>query len=178
MTTPGKPDRPPAGQPLVQEIRTLLGRLQQRRHTDEELVWLQQNCSSARLAALLSDMTPLTLEFVDAVGCLQPVNGITAAHRLGVPKGSVSKISRKLLALKLLRLEFLPHNKKEVLFRLTLLGEELFALHQVMRRRTEAGVSRFFARYSDDELQVIARFLRDGATASWLEPDGSDTGDN
>jgi len=61
------------------------------------------------------------LHVLDAIGRLEPVNGIIISKQFGIPKGSVSKVTRKLAAKNLIITESIPNNKKEILFRMTAL---------------------------------------------------------
>lgn len=160
-------------EPLIKEVMDLFGKIAERMQTedDEEKQWLIKHASNPAARKVLQNMTVMMLHVIDAIGRLEPVNGITISKQLGIPKGSVSKITRKLAALDLLRTESLPNNKKEVLFCLTPLGQELFDLHIAMHQQIEKGVKRFLQRYEMNELQFFARVLQDSVETSWLTLD-------
>jgi DNA-binding MarR family transcriptional regulator len=105
---------------------------------------------------------------LDAVGRLEPVNGITISKQTRIPKGSVSKTARRLLAMKLIGSEPLPNNKKEILFRLTPLGRELSEAHGAFDQQMEKGFITFLRRYNSDELKFLARLLRDISETSFI----------
>ncbi|YAR63546.1 MarR family transcriptional regulator [Bacillus cytotoxicus] len=52
------------------------------------------------------------LHVLDAIGKHEPVNGITIASETGIPKGSVSKMTRRLMNKNLIVTETIPNNKK------------------------------------------------------------------
>src|SRR5262249_34086473 len=106
---------------------------------------------------------------LDAIGLLEPVNGITISKRFRIPKGSVSKTTRRLLAKRLIEQESLPNNKKEVLFRLTPLGRELFEVHQAFDRQMERGFIQFLQRYDADNLRFVVRLLQESLEVSFLD---------
>ncbi len=120
------------------------------------------------MVELLQDATITTLRVLDAIGQLEPVNGITISEQFRIPKGTVSKITRRLLAKHLTSTESLPHNKKEILFRLTPLGRELFQVHRAFDEQMERGFIHFLQHYSADELQLLVRVLHDATEASFL----------
>ncbi|MDO3680353.1 MarR family winged helix-turn-helix transcriptional regulator [Paenibacillus ehimensis] len=159
-------------EPLIRQIMELFGQVQRRieAEDDEERQWMVRNCDNAAIVGLLKDTTVTELHVLDAIGRLEPVNGITVSRQFGIPKGSVSKITRRLTAKGLIQKQFLPNNKKEVLFRTTSLGRELFRLHEALHRQIEQGVVRFLQKYDDAELRVLARILQDSVQTSWVNP--------
>ncbi|KQL44997.1 MarR family transcriptional regulator [Brevibacillus choshinensis] len=159
--------------PLIQEIIGLFGKIQKRFETedDEERKWLVENCKNPVIVDLLKEMTVMELHVLDAIGRFEPVNGITISKQFSIPKGSVSKITRRMLARKLIETEYLPNNKKEILFRITPLGKELFDLHRALHERIEYGVTTFLQKYKPEELSVLVRMLVDAETASWVYPE-------
>lgn len=158
---------------LIETIMGLVGQIKQRAEAedDEERQWMVQNCGNPAAAELLQDMTLMELHVLDAVGQLEPVNGITISKHFGIFKGTVSKITRRLAAKNLIRKEFLPHNKKEILFKTTPLGKEIFHLHQALHRQMKIGVVQFLQKYDDQELQFLARALREALETSWVRPE-------
>jgi DNA-binding MarR family transcriptional regulator len=108
------------------------------------------------------------LRVIDAIGRLEPVNGITISAQFHIPKGTVSKVTRRLIASKLVSAESLPNNRKEVLFRLTPLGRELFEVYRAFDEQMERGFIQFLRRYSAEELRLLLRVLGEAADASFL----------
>ncbi|BFH13829.1 MarR family transcriptional regulator [Paenibacillus melissococcoides] len=161
--------------PLIEEILRLIAAMQKRAEAeeDEEREWMLRNCSNPAVAEHLRDMTIMELHVLDAIGQLGPVNGITISKQFGIFKGTVSKITRRLAAKNLIQKEFLPDNKKEILFRTTPLGSELYQLHQALHRQLEIGVVRFLQKYETDELRLLVRVLQDASKASWVHPESS-----
>jgi DNA-binding MarR family transcriptional regulator len=130
--------------------------------------WIAEHSSNPQVVEILQDATPTTLRVLDAIGRLEPVNGITIATHHHIPKGTVSKITRRLIAQKLISTESLPNNKKEVLFRLTPPGREIFEVHRAFDEQMERGFIQFLRRYDADELRLLVRVLRDAAATSFL----------
>ena len=135
---------------------------------DEEKQWLMQKSSHDTITDMIKGMTTLMLHVLDGIGRFEPVNGITISRQLNIPKGSVSKITRKLMAKNLIRAEFLPNNKTEVLYHTTLLGQELFNLHQELHKEMEKNFGQFLQKYSESELLVISAFLQDLAGTTFV----------
>lgn len=159
-------------EPLVYEIIGLFAKIQRRmqQEDDEEKDWMIRHSRSPEAIAALKETTVTMLHVLDAIGWLEPANGITLSKHSGIPKGSVSKITRKLVELGLARKQFLPNNKKEVLFGTTALGRELYELHLALHREIEHGVKRFLGKYEPGELRFFVRVLQDSLTTSWVRP--------
>ena len=126
-----------ANEALIVEILALLAKVTERFESgeNEEWRWITQQSHNPLVVELLQDLTITTLRVLDAIGRLEPVNGITISEQFRIPKGTVSKITRRLLAKHLISTESLPQNKKEILFRLTPLGRELFQVHRAFDSR-------------------------------------------
>src|SRR5678815_3870687 len=105
----------------ISEIMALLGQVSEKFEPGENEMkqWMIQNLHSPAVIEILQDSTLMTLRVLDAIGRLEPVNGITISKQSRIPKGSVSKITRRLISKKLITKESLPNNKKEFLLRTT-----------------------------------------------------------
>jgi len=155
---------------LIKKLIEMIPQLQKRFQSedDEEKDWLLQNCSNPLIIDFLKDSTVMMLHVIDAIGQLEPVNGTTISKHFGIPKGSVSKITRKLVQQQMIRTEYLPDNKKEVLFLTTPLGKEIFVLHQALHHQMNKGINRFLQRYNADELLFLIQAFADTLEASWV----------
>jgi DNA-binding MarR family transcriptional regulator len=156
--------------PLIGEIMALLSKATEQFEPDDKQMrkWMLQNFRSPVIVETLQDATFMMLRVLDAIGRLEPVNGITISKQFRIPKGSVSKVTRRLIARKLITKESLPNNKKEVLFRLTPLGREVFHAHRAFDQQMERGFVQFLQKYDADELRFIARVLQDITETSFI----------
>lgn len=155
---------------LSVEVLALLAKVTERFETEgnEEWQWIAAHSENPLVVEVLRDSSVTTLRVIDAIGRLEPVNGITISARFRIPKGTVSKVTRRLIARKLVSVESLPNNRKEILFRLTPLGRELFEVHRAFDEQMERGFIQFLRRYTADELRLLVRVLREAADASFL----------
>jgi len=97
---------------IITEIMGLLSKVAEKLgpESKETKKWMAQNSPNTKLARILQDSTMLTLRVLNAIGQLGPVNGITISKQFRIPKGSVSKTTRRLIAEKLIVKESLPNN--------------------------------------------------------------------
>ena len=156
---------------MIAEILSLLGKVSEKLEPDNLGMkqWMVQHFDNPRIADLLQDSTFMMLRVLDAIGRLEPVNGITISKQFRIPKGSVSKATRRLIAKKLIQAESLPNNKKEILYRTTPLGRELFQAHRAFDEQMEKSFIQFLERYEEDELQFLVRVLQDATEITFLD---------
>ena len=161
----------PEARPAITEIIALLGQVADKLgpENDETKNWMAHNSRNPKVGEILPNATLLMLRVLNAIGQLEPVNGITISRQFRIPKGSVSKATRRLIAKKLIKKESRPHNKKEVLFRLTPLGREVFEVHRAFDQQMQQGFVRFLQRYNADQLGFIERLLREAIETSFLD---------
>lgn len=98
---------------------------------------------------------------IDCIGRHEPINVTTLADRIELSKGTVSKVSTKLLKEGWIRRTQLNDNKKEIYFRLTPL-KRLFLVHERLHVKVQQQLFEFLNRYSSEELNVLKRLLSDG----------------
>jgi DNA-binding MarR family transcriptional regulator len=158
-------------QSLIKQIMELFSIIGDRFDSEEndQWQWIAQHSKNPLIVDLLRESTLTTLRVLDAIGQLEPVNGITISEQYRIPKGTVSKITRRLIAQNLIGSESLPNNKKEILFRLTPLGRELFEVHRAFDEQMERGFVSFLQRYNADELHFLVRVLTDAAGTSFID---------
>lgn len=101
-----------------------------------------------------------TIHVLDCIGNHEPINHSAIADKLKLSKASITKISKKLLALSLINRTQLNDNRKEVYFRLTPHGKQLFEMHRTLHEAEEQRFIGFLDSYSDSELQTILKFFQ------------------
>jgi DNA-binding MarR family transcriptional regulator len=156
--------------PVITEIMSLLSKASENLEPDNLGMkqWIIQNFKNPKISELLEDSTVMMLRVLDAIGRLEPVNGATISKQFRIPKGSVSKATRRLIGKKLIRANSLPNNKKEILYSTTPLGKELFQAHRAFDEQMEKSFVQFLKKYSEEELRFIVRVLRDVTEVRFL----------
>jgi DNA-binding MarR family transcriptional regulator len=155
----------------IGQIMQLLGQVSEKFEPGENEMkqWMIQNFQNPRVVEALQDSTLMTLRILDAIGRLEPVNGLTISKESRIPKGSVSKITRKMITKKLITKESLPNNKKEILFRTTPLGRQIFEAHQAFDNEMAKSFTKFLKKYDPDELVFMVRLLQDVVKVKFLD---------
>lgn len=113
---------------------------------------------------------------IDYIGRLELPNVTKVAEHMGMTRGAISKMTKKLLAKGLIEKYTLETNRKEIYFRLTEEGRLLFEEHAKRHRLWEKRDMNFLSRYSSEEVRMVHRFMREfngyleGQIAELAEP--------
>ncbi|MDD7793395.1 MarR family transcriptional regulator [Clostridium sp. 'White wine YQ'] len=155
----------------IDEVKDAFTEVQNRHASedDEEKKWLIENCKNPILLGYFKDFTVLMIHVLAAIGRHGSINTINISKSINVPKGTVSKITRKLLEFGLIEKESIPNNKKEYIFNITPLGKELYDLHEELHKKMELEINKFLKGYEVEELEFLIGFLKEFANMSWID---------
>lgn len=98
---------------------------------------------------------------IDYIGRLNLPNVTRIAEHMGMTRGAISKMTRKLLEKGLIEKYTVDTNKKEIYFRLTEHGQELFDEHAKRHERWEKRDMQFLSRYTKEEVVMINKFMEE-----------------
>lgn len=96
---------------------------------------------------------------IDYIGRLELPNVTKVADHMGMTRGAISKMTKKLLAKGLIEKYTLESNKKEIYFKLTNQGRLLFEEHAKRHKRWEKRDMEFLSRYSKEEAAMVHQFM-------------------
>ncbi|SDZ42157.1 DNA-binding transcriptional regulator, MarR family [Evansella caseinilytica] len=163
----------PHDERLLQEVFEAFMRFAKKinEEDDEEKAWALAQTSDPQVQALMHEMTFMMIHVLDGIGKLGQANGSSLSSQFDIPKGTVSKLTRRLKALGLIAFVTIPGNKKELHFVLTPLGEKIYKLHEQVEERIQAGAARLMAEYTEEQLKFIIDFLNKLTSHSFLQLD-------
>ena len=98
---------------------------------------------------------------IDYIGKTELPNVTKIADNMQMTRGAISKMTKKLLAKGLIEKYTLESNKKEIYFRLTESGLELYKEDEKRHKLWEQRDSRFLERYSPEEMEIITKFMKE-----------------
>ena len=98
---------------------------------------------------------------IDYIGRLELPNVTKIAEHMGMTRGAISKMTKKLLTKGLIEKYTLESNKKEVYFKLTDLGKTLFEEHAKRHKRWEKRDMEFLSHYSTEDVKTVYRFMKE-----------------
>ena len=96
---------------------------------------------------------------IDWIGMIDHPNVTKISEKMGLTRGAISKISKKLLSKGLIENYQEPDNNKEIYFQLTESGQSVYDKHKKIHNRARQEWLDFFEHYSDEEQAAILRFF-------------------
>ncbi|WP_426445341.1 MarR family transcriptional regulator [Paenibacillus sp. S-38] len=106
----------------------------------------------------------LTLSEIHLVACIgdySPINVTTLAEKTQLTKGSITRISKRLLELDLIKRQQINENKKEVYYTLTAAGQKVHRIHHRIHGEIEQRFLAFLDQYTPEQLAFARRFMKD-----------------
>ena len=107
---------------------------------------------------------PLNLTEVHCIhwiGILDHANVTKVSNEMGMTRGAISKICKKLLQKEFIESYQEPENNKNIYFRISAGGQKIFEAHNVTHYRKFNEKIRIVNNYDADEQAIILRFLMD-----------------
>ncbi|WP_052339725.1 MarR family transcriptional regulator [Gorillibacterium massiliense] len=126
---------------------------------DQDRLWLVERISDDRLKKLLPRLSISSLHVLDVINAHEGIKGVDIAREMGITKGAISKITRKLLDQGLIRKTQLPANQKEIYFSMTPLGTELAELHRIFHQEQDQKAMELLSSFDAASLKIVADFL-------------------
>ncbi|PAY14585.1 MarR family transcriptional regulator [Bacillus sp. 7705b] len=100
-----------------------------------------------------------SIHVIDCIGQHEPINNTGIAKKMNLSKANVTKISTKLIKEEFINSYQLTDNKKEVYFKLTRKGRQIFDLHEKLHKKKELAFYQFLDSFSQDEQHAVLKFL-------------------
>jgi DNA-binding MarR family transcriptional regulator len=148
---------------LIDEINVLIGSVGDKFDADgdgdPERDFVAQRCPK-RLEQLARGLPMLSMHLLDVIAD-GPVSLVGLAGKSGQLKGTVSKHVQRLVEAGLVVRTPVPGNRKEIQLDLTADGALVSAAHRELHDEMNLGIREFLQRYSNAELQVLEKVLRD-----------------
>lgn len=110
---------------------------------------------------LLDEISLAEVHCIDCIGMIDHPNVTKVSEKMGLTRGGISKINKKLLSKGLIESYQEPDNNKEIYFRLTEGGQSVYGEHKKLHNKVRQEWLSFFEHYSDDEQAAILRFFTD-----------------
>lgn len=110
---------------------------------------------------LFKEINLAEVHCIDCIGRIDHPNVTKISEEMGLTRGGISRISKRLLGKGLIESYQEPDNNKEIYFRLTQRGQDVFDEHKKIHSKATEEWMSLFERYSDDEQAAILRFFTD-----------------
>lgn len=96
---------------------------------------------------------------LDFIGKIKDPNVTKISQSMNMTRGAISKLCKKLLNNNLIDKYRKPENDKEIYFKLTELGEELYKSHEIKHKQWEERNNKFFKSITKQDQEIVASFL-------------------
>ncbi len=125
---------------------------------DTDLKAFMKQAAESDVKRLPGNMT--TIHVISCIGHDEPINNTGIAKKMNLSKANITKISSKLLKEGLIKRFQLTDNKKEVYFRLTPSGKQVFELHEKLHQQKAEQFDQFLDSFSEKDQSAILKFLQ------------------
>jgi len=108
---------------------------------------------------ILAEYTYTEMHCIDCIGKIKNPNVTKIAQSLNLTKAAISKSIKKLLTKKSIKTYKNPDNKKEIYYKLTEIGKEVFEKHSVMHELWCTKDEEFFKKFNKRDLEITLKVL-------------------
>ncbi|WP_407639464.1 MarR family transcriptional regulator [Bacillus gaemokensis] len=137
---------------ILSDIRTLF-------HKKEE--HMKENDEKFLHETGISGMSLSELHVIECIGKKGLMNVTAITEEMGMTKGAISKICTKLFTKRFVEKMKMIDNQKEIFFRLTEKGNEMYIAHEELHAEAEEKWLLLLDQYTKEELVFIQRFVKD-----------------
>ncbi|PFE06483.1 MarR family transcriptional regulator [Bacillus cereus] len=137
---------------ILSDIRTLV-------HKKEE--HMRENDERFLRETGVSGMSLSELHVIQCIGTKALMNVTAITEDMGMTKGAISKICTKLFNKQFVEKMKMLDNQKEIFFRLTDKGNEIYIAHETLHQQAEEKLLLLLNQYTEAELSLIQRFVKD-----------------
>ena len=137
---------------ILSDIRTLL-------HKREEHLKGQNEKFLSETG--VSGMSLSELHVIECIGKNGLMNVTAITIEMGMTKGAISKVCTKLFQKKFVEKMQMLDNQKEIFFRLTESGNEIYKAHEKLHKQAEEKWLLLLDGYTKEEQDFIQRFIKD-----------------
>lgn len=108
---------------------------------------------------ILLDYTYVEMHCIDCIGKIENPNVTKIARKMKLTKAAISKNIKKLISKNTIMIYKNPANKKEIYYKLTPLGQEVFDKHLKMHETWYIKDNEFFKQFNKKDLEIIFNVL-------------------
>lgn len=107
----------------------------------------------------LKGYNPSEIHCIQYIGRNPNSNVTKLANAFRMTTGGITKLTKKLLKKNLIETYKMPNNKKEIYFRLTSSGEDIYKIHEELHKDFSKRDKEIFEQITDSEYACIFRFI-------------------
>ena len=128
-----------------------------------ELIKISEHADAFRHGRedFFDDLNLTEVHCIHWIGTLDHANVTKVSNEMGMTRGAISKICKKLLKKNFIESYQEPENNKNIYFRIADGGKKIFEAHKITHNRAFGEKLNIVGRYDADEQAIILRFLMD-----------------
>ncbi|MBF7019450.1 MarR family transcriptional regulator [Staphylococcus sp. 18_1_E_LY] len=130
---------------LITEMRSLY----------QKIVWLNK----PQMQKELKGYTATEVHCVEAIQEIDNPNVQKLSRELYMTRGAISKLTKKLIAKELIESYQRDDNKKEIYYKLTTKGYEVFAIHERLHAQFQERDRKVFENVKDEQYDAMLSFI-------------------
>lgn len=115
--------------------------------------------SVTKIDVILQDYTFTEMHCILGIHNIKDANVTKLANAMNITKGGVSKIIKRLLKRGSIEIYTSQSNKKEVYYRLTNIGKEVYLAHETMHQNWYKQDAEFFSQFNKKDLLCVCEIL-------------------
>lgn len=112
-----------------------------------------------KMEKALQGYKPSEVHCIEAISMIEHPNVKKLSEDLLMTRGAISKLTKRLQQRDLIEDYRLPHNKKEIYFKLTEKGQEVQRIHHDLHHEFEQRDQAVFDAMTDEEYNQLLRFI-------------------
>ncbi len=110
---------------------------------------------------VLIDYSITEMHCIECIGKIENPNVTKISKMLNITRGGISKLIKKLIQKGSVEEYFCKENKKEIYYRLTKIGLEVFEAHEKIHQEWNDKDIKFFSQYDNAEIKFVLQFIND-----------------
>lgn len=110
---------------------------------------------------ILSNYSYTEMHCIDCIGKIENPNVTKIAQTMNLTKAGISKCIKKLILKKALKTYKNKDNKKEIYYKLTTIGYEVFKKHSKMHQMWCSKDSAFFEKFDEKDIKAASKILNE-----------------
>ena len=121
----------------------------------DKMTWLNK----IKMEVDLKGYKPSEVHFIESIGRNPDSNVTRLAESFYMTRGAISKIAKKLTEKGVIESYQKPDNKKELYFRLTEKGREVYEIHEALHQEFQERDKAVFEEVTSEQLTELLRFM-------------------
>lgn len=127
----------------------------------EKLYQLQETIAELSTKGLYDSLGTTDTHCINFIGNVQEANGVQISANFGLTRSAISKITTRLEKKGYIKGNKKPNNNKEIFYRLTEKGQEIYLEHEKAHNNWLLRDEQFLTTVDEEDKKIVLRVLKD-----------------